>query len=365
MKKVVNFLVIIAVMLSMAVPAYGQETVTSFSDVKPGQWFYEYVMTLTGKGVITGVTKPVNGVGKYDPQGTVTLGQFLAIATRLVASEYIKEVPNPRHWAEPNYNAAVESGLIGKGDFGNSPAYLNTPISREDMAYILVNMAKLNGETLEIKSGIKNNIGDYGQISVIRREAVEKAYSNGLLVGDDQGNFNPKKPLTRAEVAAVFCRVMNYTARPEVVVKAPGSTGTGTKKREPMVLRWDDPDRPLPQAGDTFIDKNGKATVLTETVGVVGYGQGLDLYSGMKYGDRTLQHGDIGDVWHGDKTYLGQPYWVDKKTGEGHFRSDWEIISSYEAELTLDVRNPKDGQRVGYWTVYFEELGGWYWTGPR
>jgi hypothetical protein len=131
-----------------------------------------------------------------------------------------------------------------------------------------------------------------------------------------------------------------------------------------MVLRWDDPDRPLPQAGDTFIDKNGKATVLTETVGVVGYGQGLDLYSGMKYGDRTLQHGDIGDVWHGDMTYLGQPYLVDKKTGEGHFRMDWEIISSYEMQLTLDVRNPKDGQRVGYWTVYFEDLGGWYWTGP-
>ncbi len=223
----------------MAVPAYGQETVTSFSDVKPGQWFYEYVMTLTGKGVITGVTKPVNGVGKYDPQGTVTLGQFLAIATRLVAAKYIKEVPNPRHWAEPNYNAAVESGLIGKGDFGNSPAYLNTPISREDMAYILVNMAKLNGETLDLYSGM--------------------AYPNGEL----------------------------------------------------------------------------------------------------------LTPGDIGSVYHGDMTYLGQPYLVDKKTGEGHFRSDWIAISSYEAELAIKTRNPKDGQRVGYWTVYFEDLGGWYWTGPR
>lgn len=158
----------------------------AFSDVKPGQWFYEDVMMLTGKGVITGVTKPVNGVGKYDPQGTVTLGQFLAIATRLVASEYIKEVA----------------------------------------------------------------------------------------------------------------------------------------------------------------------------------GQGLDLYSGMKYGDRTLQDGDIGGVWHGDKTYMGQPYWVDEETGEGHFRSDWVRISTYEMQLTLKVKDPRVRQRVGYWTVYFAEIEDWCWTGP-
>ncbi|HOA55257.1 MAG: hypothetical protein WAP56_04520 [Acetivibrionales bacterium] len=60
-----------------------------------------------------------------------------------------------------------------------------------------------------------------------------------------------------------------------------------------------------------------------------------------------LTEGDIGSVYHGDKTYPGQPYRVDKETGEGHFRSDWIAIRSYEARLTLDVRNPKDGQRVG------------------
>ncbi|MGI6669573.1 MAG: S-layer homology domain-containing protein [Acetivibrionales bacterium] len=196
---------------------------------------------------------------------------------------------------------------------------------------------------------------------------MEKAYSNGLLAGDDTGKFNPKKSLTRAEVATVFCRVMNYIERPVVVVKEPGTSnqGTGTRKREPMVLRYDDPDRPLPMAGDIFIDKDGKETVLTETAGVVGYGQGLDLYSGMAYPNgELLTDGGIGSMYNGDKTYVGQPYWVDEKTGEGHFRYDWERISSYEMQLTLDVSNPKDGQRVGYWTVYFEEVRSWYWTGP-
>jgi hypothetical protein len=159
---------------------------------------------------------------------------------------------------------------------------------------------------------------------------------------------------------------MNYTKRPEVTVKWPRTEDPGTTapKREPMVLRHDDPDRPLPIAGDTFIDKNGKETVLTEAGGVVGYGQGLDLYSGMKYGDRTLKDGDIGDVWNGDSRHMGQPYMVDEKTGEGHFRSDWLDVAKYELELAVKNKNPKEGQKVGYWTVYREKFSMWIWVGP-
>lgn len=367
MKSSVCICLIVIVILSMTMPAYSMAADTAavtFEDVQPGQWFYTDVMTLTGKGIITGVSAPVNGVGKYDPMGTVTLGQFLAISTRLVAEENIIAVPNAAHWSVPNYNAALKSDLIRKNDFGSTPDALNAPITREDMAYVLVNIAKVNGETLTVISGIRNNINDYSMIKDARKDAVEKAYSNGLIVGDSSGSFKPRQYLTRAEVATVFCRLMKYTARPEVIVKARDTTN-GALIREPMVLRYDDPNRPLPMAGDTFIDKDGNATVLVETAGVLGYGQGLNPYIGMKYGDRTLEHEDIGGVWQGDETYKGQPFLIDERTGEAHFRTDWLTISTYEAELTLKIRNPKDGQRAGYWAVYSEDLGIWYWTGPR
>ena len=368
-KKLVYFFVTIIIIASMLMPAYGaNNAASSFSDVKSGQWFYNDVMALTGKGIITGVTTPVNGVGKYDPQGTVTLGQFLAISTRLVAEDHIKAVPNAKHWAEANYIAAVDSELIQSTDFKNSPEALNSPISREDMAYILVNMARANGEELEETFGITHNINDYYKVGSKRCDAVIRAYSNGLIVGDNTGNFNPQQSLTRAEVATVFCRLMKYTKRPEVTVKWPGTEdpGTGTTPgREPMVLRYDDPDRPLPIAGDTFIDKNGNKTVLTEAGGVVGYGQGLDLYSGMKYPNgELLTDGDIGSEYHGDSRYMGQPYMVDEKTGEGHFRGDWLDVAKYEMELAVKNKNPKDGQKVGYWTVYREKFSMWIWVGP-
>lgn len=56
---------------------------------------------------------------------------------------------------------------------------------------------------------IKGNIGDYGSITAARKDAVEKAYSNGFIVRDNSGRFNPKQSLTRAEVATVFCRFRN------------------------------------------------------------------------------------------------------------------------------------------------------------
>ena len=42
-------------------------------------------------------------------------------------------------------------------------------------------------------------------------EAVEYVSDIGLMVGDDQGNFNPNKTVTRAEMATIICRMLGET----------------------------------------------------------------------------------------------------------------------------------------------------------
>ena len=216
MKRFLISLIIFTMLISTT--AFASSDIVTFSDLPSNHWAYNDVMTIANKGIISGTTLPVNGVGTYDPDGTVTLGQFLAIATRLVASDKIVE-GNHSHWAGGNYIAAVESGLIKKSDFSGKNGPLDSSLSRQDMAYILVNVAKLNGETLKLKSGIENNIGDLTSVYTSRRDAVLLAYSNGLLTGKGNNRFAPYDYLTRAEVATVFCRVMNYTTRPEVVAQ--------------------------------------------------------------------------------------------------------------------------------------------------
>ena len=68
----------------LSTTAFADSEIVAFSYLPSNHWAYNDVMTIANKGIISGTTAPVNGVGTYDPNGTVTLGQFLAIATRLV-----------------------------------------------------------------------------------------------------------------------------------------------------------------------------------------------------------------------------------------------------------------------------------------
>lgn len=42
-------------------------------------------------------------------------------------------------------------------------------------------------------------------------EAVSVLNNMGIMVGDEQGNFNPNKTVTRAEMAAIICRMIGET----------------------------------------------------------------------------------------------------------------------------------------------------------
>ena len=205
------------------VVAVSQETLT-FSDVRINDWYYPYVMACAQRGAISGTTTPVNGIGTFNPSGKVSLGQFLAVLTRLIAADKI-DTSLSGHWAMPNYSAAIDIGLIYAYEYSSSDAELNKSLTREEMAVLLSRAAEINGEPLEILPGIENNIGDLDKVSNDKVTAVKQAYSCGLLAGDNNGNFNPKNTMTRAEMATVVCRLMNYVPRGEVIVKDPNDKG--------------------------------------------------------------------------------------------------------------------------------------------
>lgn len=188
-----------------------------FSDVTLAHWFYDDVMIMARRGYIQGTTEPVDGIGIFEPNGNVTLGQFLAIATRIMIGDK-NDKSSESHWAKKYYDIAISEGLISAADFLGDASSLDTPLTREDMAYILVNIAKKRGESLKLLEGIDNNITDLSNVSDKRRDAVKLAYSSGLLTGKDNYEFRPMELLTRAETATVFCRVLNFRERPKVTV---------------------------------------------------------------------------------------------------------------------------------------------------
>lgn len=221
--------------------AVNQESLT-FSDVPTTHWAYPYIMTCVQKGAIAGTTTPVNGVGTFDPEGKVSLGQFITVLIRLIAADEADEKINSGaysgagvHWAMVNYDVATEIGLIYSYEYSSSDADLEKQLTREEMAVLLTRAAAITGDPLDILPGIENNIGDLEKVSPDKVDAVMRAYSNGLLAGtNDNGDFAPKDTMTRAEMATVVCRLMNYYPRGEVTVKDP-ETNVEESKSEYVV----------------------------------------------------------------------------------------------------------------------------------
>ncbi|MDO4481745.1 MAG: S-layer homology domain-containing protein [Bacillota bacterium] len=214
MKKIMSLFLSLVLVASMSVTAFASG-VKSFDDVDPTRWSHNAIMICVEKGAISGTRTPdANGVGSFNPTGKVTLGQFLAVITRLVCPDAIKDTEG--HWALKNYNAAVESGVIKATDFHSTADALNSTLAREDMAFIMVGAAKVNGEELKAIDGIESIITDYNSISGSRKDAVLKCYSNGLIAGYSDGSFGYADTMTREQMATVVCRLMKYQPRAEV-----------------------------------------------------------------------------------------------------------------------------------------------------
>ena len=214
MKKIMSLFLSLILVASLSVTAFAVE-LKSFDDVDPTRWSHSAIMLCVEKGAISGTRTPdANGVGSFNPTGKVTLGQFLAVITRLACPDAIKDTEG--HWALKNYNAAVESGIIKSTDFNSTADALNSTLAREDMAFIMVGAAKVNGEDLKVIDGIESIITDYNSISGSRKDAVLKCYSNGLIAGYSDGSFGYADTMTREQMATVVCRLMEYQPRSEV-----------------------------------------------------------------------------------------------------------------------------------------------------
>ena len=107
-------------------------------------------------------------------------------------------------WFYASVENAVYAGIV-KG-YDNSAFKPDDPVTREEMANILVNVLGKQdeaGASMNVKTGFK----DDARISSWARGFVVVAVKYGLLKGYPDGSFRPLGDATRAEACAV---VWNY-----------------------------------------------------------------------------------------------------------------------------------------------------------
>ena len=178
--------------------------IAKFTDIDSEAWYYDYVTTIVEKGLMNGISET-----EFAPDASLTRGMFVTILYRVegepaveddvnftdvVASQYYE---NAVKWA--NSNGIVKG--ITETEFAP-----DAEVTHEQMAAMFARYADY--KKLEVPAKDDVTYTDSEMISEYAKAAVETANKLGVLIGNTDGSFAPKKNATRAEAAALFARLL-------------------------------------------------------------------------------------------------------------------------------------------------------------
>ena len=169
----------------------------SFSDVNPGDWFYDNVMDAAENGYISGM-----GDGTFNPTGATTRAQFASMIANAMGYEANPDAKSAfpdvadDFWGKAAINFCVENGILSGYDDGTFQP--NKAITRQEAASILRNAFELTETTDEL-------FPDDSAIAGWAKESVYLVKAAELMKGDaGTGNFRPNSTITRAEAASIL-----------------------------------------------------------------------------------------------------------------------------------------------------------------
>ena len=187
-----------------AVMAYIKE----FEDVKD-HWAKEDIKILISRHIAEGRND------KYEPNDYITRIELVKMLIKMLGQSNNIELADVNKapfsdisaiGEDKNYvSTAVREGII-KG-FEDGTFKPLKEVSREEMAAMISRMMKLKTE-IELSETAFN---DSEQISQWAAKDVAAVYEKGIIKGDDSGNFDGKRAITRAEAAVMIKRIMDNT----------------------------------------------------------------------------------------------------------------------------------------------------------
>lgn len=181
-----------------------QATVKSFPDVQSTDWYYQTVMDLVGMGAINGYPD-----GTFGPNKTISYAEYLTILVKTTKTGGSYTASPGDEWYTGTVKAAYESNILKNGEITD----FTQPITRSDAAKFTERaVQQVLGEGSLDTTNIENLIKDYSLIKGTSNEYyILQQYAKGIVVGNNEGKFNPNSNLTRAEASTIILR----TVKPE------------------------------------------------------------------------------------------------------------------------------------------------------
>ncbi len=174
-----------------------------FADIEE-HWAKESISFLAKKGIVNGKSD-----GVFEPDASITRAEAskilcLAFSIDMTSQESVfTDVPNDS-WFAPYVNALYASNLI-KGTTADtfSP---DKAITREELAVLIIRIHEKRKGTILFYDDYLFN--DSYAISSWAEQAVNKAVSLKIILGDDKNCFLPAKSTTRGEACTIVHRLL-------------------------------------------------------------------------------------------------------------------------------------------------------------
>ena len=205
--------------------AAAQGGASGASDIN-GHWASTAMQEFIDAGYIKG------SGGKYTPDGNMSRAQFSAIVNRMMGysaeSRDISKFKDIKtdSWYRSDLAKALAAGYMsGTSSDTMSP---ESAVTREQAFVILARILKLSATESEADKTLAS-YKDAGSVAPWAKNSVAALVKAGYVSGDNNGNINPKKSLTRAEGVTVLHRSRKAgEQKPEVKNKYADGVYTGT-----------------------------------------------------------------------------------------------------------------------------------------
>lgn len=169
-----------------------------FDDIR-NHWAAQTIIEFAEQGLVSGT-----GDNKFEPDRPITRAEFATLIMNAAEidesmNSYFSDVSS-EDWYYSSANAVYEEGILFDEMLENGFCG-NNYITREEAIgmtgkYFLVNGLASARKPLDF--------GDSEMVSAWAKSALEVAYNEGILNGDENHNINPQNTITRAEAVTVL-----------------------------------------------------------------------------------------------------------------------------------------------------------------
>lgn len=187
-----------------------------FSDVKPENWFYSYVMRGVELKLIHGMTTTT-----YEPNQTLTVAQSITLAAQIHQLNTIGSITlspaSSEQWYDPFRTYCIENSIIDASYANYSLAQMNTPATRGEFVHIFYHAlpedsyGAINAIGDDTIPDVKMTDANANEIYTFYRAGILGGYTNTPGYADHA--FGADSSIRRSEVAVIVVHMVDPDTR--------------------------------------------------------------------------------------------------------------------------------------------------------